>query len=385
MKYVNLKRQSKSEEIRSIIIQAIMDREYALGDKLPSEEVIAERFSVGRATVREAIISLVHEGILERSPKRGTFVAGITNKLNMENTVALFLRTHGHLFGKLASELVRSLQASDLLSILVDCYPAYEDKYNDYEMMKRVINSVPASVIADGKVFSVLAPLLQEPNRELRTVYVINFPFEAYEFPEGASFVMSDFHQGGYIAAKHLLGMGHRKILFLTYSVEEIEKYHVDGFDIPRRYSVERFVCGCSDAYSDSGLSFRSNFSIAYDSFKEPDRTEAMLTEILSSPDRPTAVISHADYSCISVYNAARKAGLKIPDDVAVVGYYDTPHAESLSVPLTSISIREDKIAEKAVAVAKGDENKEVFVKPELIIRASCGGKEKVPMEMAWG
>jgi len=58
---------------------------------------------------------------------------------------------------------------------------------------------------------------------------------------------------------------------------------------------------------------------------------------LLSAPDRPTAVFACSDLMAVGVYDAAEKLGLRVPEDLSVVGFDDVPEASWASPPLTTI------------------------------------------------
>jgi DNA-binding LacI/PurR family transcriptional regulator len=111
------------------------------------------------------------------------------------------------------------------------------------------------------------------------------------------------------------------------------------------------------------------------------------LKAIFSGHDRPTAVFSINDFQARMVFSVLKELGLRVPEDVALVGYWNTPWAETMEIPLTSVSIREDKIAQHAakcvISEHKTTTYSRIMVEPELIIRSSCGAKEQTRKERA--
>ena len=73
------------------------------------------------------------------------------------------------------------------------------------------------------------------------------------------------------------------------------------------------------------------------------------------------------------IYKIAEKIGLRIPEDLGLIGWYNTPWCETFHPHLTSISIREDLMAEKVIEVItnKKMQGKKFFITPELVIRDS--------------
>jgi DNA-binding LacI/PurR family transcriptional regulator len=120
------------------------------------------------------------------------------------------------------------------------------------------------------------------------------------------------------MATEHLINLGHRKIAFIGDYLE-----NPFGFASSR----ERFE-GYYQALEMAEIPFRSDY------FKQglhgqlPARKLAM--ELLSAPDRPTAIFAASDTQAIGVLAAARDLGLAVPEDLSVIGYDDIEVAEYL-------------------------------------------------------
>ncbi|MBN1171613.1 MAG: substrate-binding domain-containing protein, partial [Micromonosporaceae bacterium] len=67
------------------------------------------------------------------------------------------------------------------------------------------------------------------------------------------------------------------------------------------------------------------------------DGGRAQARALLALPDRPTAILTANDLQALGVYEEARLAGLRIPEDISVVGFDDLPFAEWIGPPLTTV------------------------------------------------
>jgi DNA-binding LacI/PurR family transcriptional regulator len=119
------------------------------------------------------------------------------------------------------------------------------------------------------------------------------------------------------------------------------------------------------------------NEQIRLDVAEHLEKTPQVIPDLvrrLTLPDRPTAVFASSDFRAAAVFEAARRAGLRIPQDLAVVGYYNTPWCHMLPVPLTSVDLRVDELARRAVAALNETTRNSTEVgpvQPALIERAS--------------
>jgi LacI family transcriptional regulator len=127
--------------------------------------------------------------------------------------------------------------------------------------------------------------------------------------------------EGGHTAAVHLLELGHRHM-------------GVIGGTRSHLYSRAR-IDGFTSALGEFGASLPAA-SIGVGNWdRETARDEAR--RILSTPDRPTAIFACSDFMALGVYDAAAELGIRIPDDLSVVGFDDVPEAEWAHPQLTTV------------------------------------------------
>ncbi len=126
---------------------------------------------------------------------------------------------------------------------------------------------------------------------------------------------------GGLSATAHLISLGHRRIGVIGGPREMLcSQARVDGY----RAALER-----AGLEVDRGL-------VRYGDFQHEGGFRAA-QELLADPDRPTAIFAGSDQQAMGVYEAARQAGLSIPEDLSVVGFDDLPLCQWLSPPLTTV------------------------------------------------
>lgn len=137
----------------------------------------------------------------------------------------------------------------------------------------------------------------------------------------GVPTIASTNWEGGRSAAAHLLGLGHRRIAI------------VGG----RRESLAGLarVQGFRGALEQAGIHLEPSL-IVWNRFDFQSGLDTA-TEWFARPDRPTAILTSSDSQAVGVIEAARRFGLRVPDDLSVTGYNDvTPTAWS-SPPLTTV------------------------------------------------
>lgn len=171
---------------------------------------------------------------------------------------------------------------------------------------------------------------------------------------------VGDDRLGGRLATRHLLDLGHTRIAL------------VGGPDYATSATGRRD--GYLQALAEAGLP-PDRALIVGDAFSIEAGQEAALS-LLTRPDRPTAVFAVNDSVAIGVLSVASQLGLRIPEDLSVVGYNDVPVVSRLPVPLTSVRVPFAQIAAGAISLLLDDNDpagKTLTYAPTLIPRRSTG------------
>lgn len=200
----------------------------------------------------------------------------------------------------------------------------------------------------------------------------LHIPFvlldRTYPFPHLAS-VKMDHTLGGYLAAHHLIELGHRRIACVTgpHYLED-SYYRLDGY---------------RKALNEAGIPFDSSiiFEGCYDAESGESAVSALLNKDFS------AVFAFNDMMAFGVCRGLKKHGLSVPADISVVGYDDIFLAEALEVPLTTIKqpVGEmGSVATRKIIATIEDEpfTEDTLFEPKLIIRNSTApfcNKESTP------
>src|SRR5579863_7853451 len=166
---------------------------------------------------------------------------------------------------------------------------------------------------------------------------------------------------GGLAATEHLLSLGHRRIAAITGPADFLcSLARVDGY----RSALER-----------AGVTFDQGL-VRYGDFQH-EGGFARAVELLELPERPTAIFAGSDQQAFGVYEAARQHGLRIPEDLSVVGFDELPVTRWASPPLTTVR---QPLAEMGSAAAQmlGElieglplRSNRVELSTELIVRES--------------
>lgn len=138
--------------------------------------------------------------------------------------------------------------------------------------------------------------------------------------------VYSDNRSGSRLAVNHLVENGHSKIA------------HIMG-NQSNYAGIER-AKGFKQAMNDQGLSIPDNYLVDGGYYSQAGGREAMI-RLLSLEERPTAVYVAGDEMAIAAIKVIKESGLRVPEDISVVGFDDIQLAQHIDPPLTTI--RQDK------------------------------------------
>jgi LacI family transcriptional regulator len=147
-----------------------------------------------------------------------------------------------------------------------------------------------------------------------------------------SDFAGTDDERGASLATRHLLEAGHRRLVHVAIA---------SAFE-PARLRRAGFDKECA------AVKGTTSSTIQIERFGETDLVMAELENVLRRADRPTALFLASDDLALGVYRAARKAGLRIPGDLSVVGFGNTAVGEWLEPPLTSIDQSPRQMGENA-------------------------------------
>jgi len=177
--------------------------------------------------------------------------------------------------------------------------------------------------------------------------------------------VAVDDIKGGELAAAHLVSLGHRRIGF------------VNGSPKIRQCADRRK--GVKKALRSAGLPLTPSLVEVTVSSLNADGGEEALDRLLQLRDPVTAIVCVNDLTALGVLRGLRRHDIKVPDDMAVVGYDDVEFAAVLQPPLTSIRQPRYQIGRAAAelllaeAGARTHRHEQVLFQPELIVRESSG------------
>ncbi len=297
--------------------------------KVVSEPQLATELNISRTTIRQAWQLAEEEGLLYRVHGKGTYVAEPPARRSVQLIGFLIPDFRSTFDSQLLSGAEGYLRGRGFRIMF-----AHTDRNVDEE------NHLMREMWEEGVAGFLLWPamgdnttrfLFQEAARAIPTV-CMDRPLPGLDVP----CVASEHYQGGVQATRHLIDLGHTDIGFVS-------RPHLDLWPIAER------LRGYEDTMRQAGLKPRPPILVgthaelstryAQQSYTEERGQEiTQLGDVLRRKDRPAAIFAMNDLMALQVLRAASLAGLRIPEDLSLVGFDDMEIVSHVEPPLTTVA-----------------------------------------------
>lgn len=350
------------EDIRKKMLSGKLKPE----ERLLSEQKLALEYGVSRITTRQALSELTGEGFLYRIPGKGTFVAG-RNELNKNACAA----------SNLIMVIVPELKCPFYYQVIRGI--ERQTAGNGFEMILRSANEEPADeraclqkalayairgvVLVASKYSCANLEIIREISQRMPVV-VVDVAIAGLK----VDFVCSDDRKGAHLVTKHLIELGHTKILHLAGPAGDS--------------SAEERVRGYRDALDEQHLEFNAE-DIRFTEWNSESGYYETKKYYLNGQkeEKAKAIFACNDMVALGAFRALGELGLKVPEEVALAGYCNMEAGNYMDVPLTTVDQFAFEMGKEAVALLMEkltgkrnlEETKEVRMPTKLVIRKSCG------------
>jgi DNA-binding LacI/PurR family transcriptional regulator len=316
----------------------------ARGARAPTIRDVAREAGVSVATVSRVLNELPGVSLATRDHVRSTMArlgyrrSAIARNLSVGRAQAIGVVapffTSASVVERVRGISDRLVERSyDLVLFDVETVRQRADAFHDFASRARV----------DGLIVISL-PLSDD---EVATVRHTGLPVVLVDIghPDLAHVVIDDVH-GGELATRHLLAKGHQRIAFIG----DLPANPFGFTSSERRREGFRRALANAGITPDDGLEFRGPHG--------REHARALAYEVLDRKPRPTAVFAASDIQAFGVLEAARELGLRVPDDVAVVGFDDIEPAATVGLTTVRQPLRQSGVrgAELLLAAIEGGE-----------------------------
>lgn len=342
--------------IQRILETQILEGKLPAGSQLPGERALAKQFGVSQMTVNRAIQELVRRGRLYRRSGAGTYVTDAVQPV----------RAHGVVM------VIPYAEHPQADTYLREPFRAVRDVAQERQLPLQVVQAEvteyeqTAHKHADGALLFIAPPMeaydvLERLWRDGKRFVVMGASWQSSPFP----CVDSDNFGGARRAVKYLLSLGHRNIAYLngwqgsTNCADRLRGYQqaMEKWNVP--VTPEWIV----QAGSDSHLAVEAR---------------QQLTDLLIHAERVTAIFTAGYYLALEAFSLLRSLGMRVPEDVSIIGFDDPPSAAHLSPPLSTVRQPLYEMGQRAmdllfqVLTGSLTEPQTVYLPAELVIRESC-------------
>ena len=298
-----------------------MDNLLASGSRLPNEVELARVFGVGHVTLRSALGKLEAEGLIERIRSKGTFVTSRSNRV----TFLMILPDGMENLDTPSRYIVAGIEAyAEQLGVTVEHCPAslflsFSQKQRQ-EIKK--LHHVRGIIFETGHRRADIALIKALQEMELPVV----IPHGLTSDRERSGFLVqrSDEKKAFSESFRYLADRGHRRIAGLFLDILDEEPGLIRGFTMAELREFLR-TNGLDD--SEDLIALIPN---------EHERMEQVVKSWMTRRERPSAIICQSDRIAIRIYSMVQESGLRIPEDISIIGYSNYPGGQLVLPPLTT-------------------------------------------------
>lgn len=318
-------------ELVKWINDQIQEKKLIPGQKMYSENELKEMFGVSRQTVRHAISVLEQDGMIRRIQGSGTYIndSRLANLAKRMRVSVVTTYVDGYIFP-------RTIQGIEnvLLEAGYSVQIAFTNNQNGRE--KTILEDIISRDEVAGLIVETTKSGLPNPNlhlyQEIRKrripVIFINSYYPQLKIPH----VSINDHMAGWKMTKHMIAMGHRKIGGI---------FKLDDGQGRLRYS------GYMDAMLDAGLEIDDTRILWIDT-EDVKHLDKLTMKIMDRLKDCTGVFCYNDEVAFSLVDIFKKAGMRVPQDISIVGVDDSELAVLGDVAITSAPHPMENLGKKA-------------------------------------
>lgn len=339
------------EHYQGLIEQGVL----TTGSRLPTEIALMAQYGVSRGTVRQALRGLSDAGLVKRKTKNGTVVtSGVNLRLNAPHQLigVIFPETRDAFCMGIMKGVQAACQERGIHAAFGYSHHSSALERSEVMRMKRAgFSGVLVLPHDDPALFSDLA--------------AATYPFVYIDQALAAApgdFVGVDNVAASFGVTNHLLQLGYETTAFI----------HQNAGLAGAPSTVHERYAGYRDALAAAGRPFDPAWLIAA-------TDEQAYAEFVERSPRPRAVVCANDSTAVKLLQAASEAGVRVPQDLAVVGFDDILPAEALSLTTVAQPSREIGLQAARLLIRRiaGDDAplQRQLLPTRLVVRGSCGAR----------
>jgi DNA-binding LacI/PurR family transcriptional regulator len=347
------------------LFASIQSGELGAGDRLPSEAELGKLFASSRITVAKAVLDLQRMGLVSRRPGAGTHVLG--QHQTSGRTFGLLIPELGltEIFEPIWHGMMRTSFARPEALLWSSASTSVRDTAKEAEQLAQsfILQKVAGVFFAPLELIpekdSVNRRIARSLERAQIPLVLLDRCYMPYPERSAHDLVGVDNRRAGFMATAHLLRLGVRRVAFIG---EEHAANTVDARLTGFHEALRTF-----------------NLSPECDPVWRGNPQDEIFIKKLLNDQRPDAIVCANDLTAARLMQALLGLGVRIPEDVRVVGMDDVKYASFLPVPLTTV--HQDCAGIGALAMATMLERlehpdlpvRDVLAPIKMVVRRSCG------------
>lgn len=318
------------EEIKSDILSGA----YSVGEQIPTESALQDKYNVSRQTVRKAILELSNDGFLRSEKGSGTYVS---NQYRAKSGGNANNRTIGvittYISDYIFPSIIRGIEGrlnEDNYSLLL------ASTNNDVAQEKKALEMM-LSFGVDGLIIEPTKSNLYNPNiayylsfKEQDVPFImINAYYEELEVP----FLCLDDVQSSYLATRELIAKGHTQIGIIAKMDDLQGKYRMKGY---------------IKALGEAKLRFHPEQVLSFDTESKRELSASLKQFLEENRESLTAIVCYNDEVGLEVVNVCRQLDLAVPGDLSIIGQDNSYIAKNANIKLTTLTHPQEQMGRDA-------------------------------------
>lgn len=347
--------------IKNQLKQLILNGEYAVDSKIPSEAELKDKFNVSRHTIRQSISELVNDGYLKKEQGSGTYVSNqyqLGSKDTSLNTIGVITTyLSDYIFPSIIRGIEDELSKKGYALLLSSTQNNVENEKKSLEMMlEKNIDGLIVEPTKSAELNPNLNYYLRMQEKGIPYVS-INASYEELDAPE----IKMNDKLASEMLTSHLLELGHTHISMVTKTDDLQGKERMKGF---------------ISAYRKVNKTFDGNLMITFDT-ENIGELPNNIDRILQRENSPTAFVCYNDQIAVKVIERITDSGKKVPEDISIVSHDNSFLSTASDVKLTSINHPKEQLGRDAAnwiiqAIEKNSfKQQSIIYEPDLIERSS--------------
>jgi len=344
---------------------AIQDGSLRPGDRLPSEAELGKRYGVSRITVAKAVNDLQLQGLVTRQPGSGTHVLAPASSTGRVFGLLIPDLGRTEIFEPICQGMMQSPLAKPHSLLWGHSMPGGAEQEQDAEQLCHQFVAQKVS----GVFFAPLelTPAKDAVNKRIVAaleharigMVLLDRCYAPYPARSKYDLVGIDNRRAGFLIAQHLLAHGAKRIAFVAMPLSAS--------------TVAARIAGYREALLAYGIGLEQDM-VCFGDPDDADFIQKILTEY-----RPDAIVGANDFTAARVMKELEKLGIRVPEDIRIVGIDDVKYARLLPVPLTTQHQNCADIGAVAMMTMlqrvenPGLPTRDVLLQTHTVVRRSCG------------